>query len=81
MAISDKIKALMKLRCKDNKDLAVYLGISAQALSNKFYRGSYSGEDLIKIAAFLNCNLAFIADETTKINLTVDDLRSNRGTP
>jgi transcriptional regulator with XRE-family HTH domain len=73
MAISDKIKALLKLRGKSNSGLAEYLGISVQALSNKFYRGSYSGQDLVKIAAFLECELAFIAD-SAKIALTLDDI-------
>jgi transcriptional regulator with XRE-family HTH domain len=68
MAISDKIKALLKLKGKSNQGLAKYLGISSQALSNKFYRDSYSGEDLIKVAAFLECELAFITGDT-KISL------------
>jgi transcriptional regulator with XRE-family HTH domain len=74
MAISDKVKALLKLQGKNNKGLAEYLGISDQALSNKFYRDSYSGEDLIKIAAYLECELAFIAG-TTKIALSVEDIK------
>jgi transcriptional regulator with XRE-family HTH domain len=76
MAISDKVKALLKLQGKNNKGLAEYLGISDQALSNKFYRDSYSGEDLISIAEFLKCELAFITGET-KINLTVEDIKKN----
>lgn len=36
MAISSKVKALLKLRGKENGDLARYLGISTQALSNNF---------------------------------------------
>jgi transcriptional regulator with XRE-family HTH domain len=74
MAISDKIKALLKLKGKNNKGLAEYLGISVQALSNKFYRDSYSGEDLIKIAAYLGCELTFITGET-KIALSLDDIK------
>jgi hypothetical protein len=62
------------LQGKNNKGLAEYLGISDQALSNKFYLDSYSGEDLIKIAAYLECELAFIAGET-KIALTMDDIK------
>jgi transcriptional regulator with XRE-family HTH domain len=73
MAVSDKVKALLKLKGKNNSGLAEYLGISVQALSNKFYRDSYSGDDLVKIAAFLECELAFIAD-STKIALTLDDI-------
>jgi len=74
MAISDKVKALLKLQGKNNKGLAEYLGISDQALSNKFYRDSYSGEDLIKIAMYLECELAFIAG-STKITLCEDDIK------
>jgi transcriptional regulator with XRE-family HTH domain len=76
MAISDKVKALLKLKGKSNSGLADYLGISVQALSNKFYRDSYSGDDLVKIAAFLECELAFIVDNSTKIALTLDDLKT-----
>jgi transcriptional regulator with XRE-family HTH domain len=75
MAVSDKVKALLKLRGKSNSGLAEYLGISVQALSNKFYRDSYSGDDLVKIAAFLGCELAFIVDNSTRIALSLDDLR------
>lgn len=74
MAISKKIKALLNLQGKTNKGLAEYLGISDQALSNKFYRDSYSGEDLIKIAVYLECELAFITG-STKISLSADDLK------
>ena len=74
MAISDKVKALLKLKGMSNKRLAEYLGISDQALSNKFYRDSYSGEDLISIAEFLECELAFITGET-KIILAADDIK------
>jgi transcriptional regulator with XRE-family HTH domain len=74
MAISDKIKALLKLKGKKNSELAEYLGISVQALSNKYYRNSFSGNDLVKIAAYLECELAFIADNITRIALTLNDL-------
>ena len=74
MAITDKVKALLKLQGKNNKGLAEYLGISEQALSNKFYRDSYSGEDLIKVATFLECELAFITGET-KIALSENDIK------
>jgi len=73
MAITDKIRALLKLKGKSNKELAEYLGVSVQALSNKFYRDSYSGKELIKIAIFLDCEIAFISGET-KINLNTNDL-------
>lgn len=64
----DEVKAMIKLKGKSLVDLADYLGMSRQALSNKFYRDSFSGEDLLKIASFLDCKLAFI-DESNKIFL------------
>lgn len=74
MAVSDKIKALLKIRRKGNADLAEYLGISTQALSNKLYRGSFSAADLIKIAACLECELAIIVDEKNRITFDEADL-------
>ena len=64
----DEVKAMIKLKGKSLAGLAVYLGMSRQALSNKFYRDSFSGEDLLKIASFLDCKLAFL-DDTNKIYL------------
>ena len=78
MAISSKVKALLKLRGKENGDLARYLGISTQALSNKFYRDSFSASDLIRIVAFLDCNLAFVIDEEQKIVLDEADIKTDR---
>lgn len=64
----DEVKAMIKLKGKSLAGLATYLGMSRQALSNKFYRDSFSGEDLLKIASFLDCKLAFL-DDTNKIYL------------
>ncbi|MFR1518870.1 MAG: helix-turn-helix domain-containing protein [Clostridia bacterium] len=78
MAVSSKIKALLKLKGKENAALAGHLGISTQALSNKFYRDSFSAADLIRIAAFLDCNLAFVIDEAQKIVLDESDLKAEQ---
>lgn len=75
MAISDKIKALIKLTGSDNSQIAAHLGISRQAFSNKLYRDSFSGDDLIKIADFLNCDLAFITESNQKIILEPSDVK------
>jgi len=74
MAISNKIKSLLKLKIKSNAGLAGHLGISVQALSNKLYRDSFSAADLIKIAAFLGVELAFIVDERQRVTLDEADL-------
>ena len=77
MSISNKIKALLNLYGKDHGDLATFLGFSnRQSLSNKFHRGSFSAEDLIKIAVFLGCDLAFIVDDKTKVVLDQGDIKA-----
>ena len=76
MSISNKIKALMKMCGKKNKELGDYLGLSsAQALTNKFNRGSFSAEDLIRIAEFTGCELAFIVSRSQRITLEASDIR------
>lgn len=76
MPVTDKVKAAMAVSGKENKDLAQYLGITKQALSNKFNRGSYSAEDLIKIAGFTGATLNFEFEDRTKITFSLDDIRN-----
>lgn len=74
MTVSNKIKALLSASNKEHKELAQFLGISAQALSNKFYRDSFNAADLIKISEFTGAELAFIKDGI-KIDLTSQDIK------
>lgn len=78
--VSDKIKALLSIKGKKYKELAKLFGISEQAMRNKFARGSFSADELIRIADFLNCQLAFNVDNEQKIILTTDDLRPSGNT-
>ena len=57
--ITGKIRALLQLADKKNVDLARHLGIMPQALQNKFYRGSFSADDLIKIAELTGAELSY----------------------
>ena len=75
MAVTEKIKALLSIKGKKNVELAAYLGISPQSLQNKFNRGSFSAEDLIKVSDFLKCTLAFEINDTQKIILDRSDIR------
>jgi len=59
---------------ENNAGLAVYLGTSTQALSNKLYRDSFSAADLIKVATFLGVELAFIVDERQRVTLETADI-------
>lgn len=63
------------MKGKKYKELAKLFGISEQAMRNKFARGSFSADELIRIADFLNCQLAFNIDHEQKIILTMDDIR------
>jgi Bacteriophage CI repressor helix-turn-helix domain. len=76
MSVSDKIKALLALKGKKNIDLAEYLDLTPQSMQNKFARGSFSAEDLIKISNYLDCTLAFEIDDTQKIILDSFDIRT-----
>lgn len=76
MNLTNKIKAMLQMTGKKNKELGEYLELkSAQALTNKFNRGSFSAEDLIKIAAFLDGELAFTLPNGQKITLDLSDIR------
>jgi len=75
MAVSEKINALLQIRGVKKYELAEFLEMSPQSLRNKFNRGSFSAEDLIKISGFLNCTLAFELGERQKIILDKSDIR------
>jgi lambda repressor-like predicted transcriptional regulator len=75
MSVSDKVKAGLKINGKEIQSLADFLNISRQSMSNKFYRDSFSAEDLIKIADFLGCSLAFVGG-TQKIVFELKDFSS-----
>lgn len=74
MSKSAKIKSLLVLRDKSTKDLATHLGITEQALRNKYNRDSFSTDDLIKIAQFVDCELCLISDDV-KVSFTDKDMK------
>ena len=74
MSKSAKIKSLLVLRDKSTKDLATHLGITEQALRNKYNRDSFSTDDLIKIAQFVDCELCLISDDV-KVSFTDVDVK------
>ena len=74
--IQDKIKALLKLRGKSVAELGAYLDIASDSgMRNKLSKGSFSADDLIKIAAFLNCTLSFEISDKERIILDESDIR------
>ena len=63
--IGEIVKASAGLAGADRKVLAGALGISTQAMSNKYTRDSFSAVDLVKIASACDYRLAF-TDEAGK---------------
>ena len=65
--ITARIKGLLTSKGKRYSELAAYMGLKPQSLYNKMDRGSYSADDLIKIASFLGVELAFIDTGTPAV--------------
>ena len=78
MSIAGKVKGLLSANGKDYSGLASALGISSQALSNKFYRDSFSVEDLIIVAECANCELAFLSADGSKTVLNRADIKPKK---
>ena len=78
MTISGKVKVLLSANGKDHSGLASALNISPQALSNKFYRDSFSSEDLIIVAEYVGCELAFLSAGGSKIVLEKTDIKPKK---
>ena len=73
--ITDKIKLIMKNKGVTNIQLANHLNMSQQSLSNKFYRDSFSVQDLIEILDFLECKLVIVPKPNIEIVLSLDDVK------
>lgn len=75
MSVGGKVKALLQSKGKGAYDLAKCFEISAQAARNKLSRSSFSADDLIRIAKYLDCELSFNTKTGTVITLDADDIR------
>lgn len=66
MGASTVIKHIMLEKKITVKELAAKLGISAQSMSNKFYRDSFSYDEVVSIADMLNCDVKIIMRDSGK---------------
>lgn len=73
--IASKIKSIMKDKHITNVQLAKHLRMSPQSLSNKFYRDSFSSQDLIIILDYLDCELVILSKPETRVILSIDDIK------
>ena len=70
MSVSTQIKALLSMTGNKQSDLMEALGMaSKQSLSNKFAGERWSAGDLIKIAEFTGCKLAFVLPNGERVLL------------
>lgn len=74
MAISKKVKALLLEMDKKQSDLMEVLDMSSkQSLSNKLTNERWSAEDLVKIADYCGCKLAFILPSGERIAIDIEE--------
>lgn len=78
MSIAAKVKGLLASNGKDHAGLASALGISGQALSNKFYRNSFTVDDLIIVSEYVGCTLAFLSESGSKTVLDGSDIKTKK---
>lgn len=77
MAISKKVKALLLEMDKKQSSLMEVLDMgSKQSLSNKFTNERWSAEDLVKIAEFCGCKLAFIMPGGQNIVINAEEKKT-----
>ena len=81
MSISRKIRALLAISGKKQVDLAQYFGMTRQVMNNKLSRESWSAADLIKVADFCDCKIAFICPDGQRIYLSLDDGSEQQKSP
>lgn len=75
--VSDKIKQVMKEKGIKVNQLADYMGVKPQSVTNKFARDSWSVQDLISILDFLGCQLVIEYKPDTKIVFSMSDIKKD----
>lgn len=72
MSVTSSVRALLEIRGKRQVDLLPVFGLAnPQSLSNKFRGERWSASDLVKVAEFTGCKLAFILPDGERI--VIDD--------
>ena len=74
MSISNKIRALIKLRGFTNKDLAAAMGVTPASFNNKLFRDSLTTADLVRIIDALGGKLTVSFPDGEQLSFTMADL-------
>lgn len=82
MSATKQIKALLTLSGKKQSDLMEILRMSSkQSLSNKFTNERWSADDLVSVANFCGCKLAFVMPDGQQIIIEADAQPKKRKDP
>lgn len=66
MGASKAIRQIMTERNVSVKELAEFLHINSQSMSNKLYRDSFSYDEVVQIADLLQCDVRIITRDSRK---------------
>lgn len=69
MSASEQVKAVLSCTGKKQIELATYFGMKKQNLNTKMQRGSWSADDLARVAEFVGGRIGFILPNGTTIYL------------
>lgn len=67
MSVSEKIKAAVIIQGRQLSEVAADLGQSKQAFGNKIARGSFSVDDLIRVAGVIGLEVALLDSQGAQI--------------
>ena len=67
MRMTDAVKAALSVADKAQGDLAQFQGISKQAITNKMFRGTWTGKDLLDVANLTGGKLLIEYPDGSKI--------------
>ena len=67
MSVSNKVRMALARKGMNQVSLAKVWGVTTQAINNKFYRDSWSAEDLMKVAEHTGGKLAFLYPDGQQI--------------
>ena len=73
--VSDKVRSVLALAGKRPTDLARLYGTTQQSMNNKLSLNRFTADDLIRVAEFTGCRLAFVLPDGGQLFFTPDDIR------
>lgn len=74
MSVSNKLNTLLSLSGLNKSDAAKYYGITRQSMANKFQRGYFSTDDLIRLCDLTGAQLTIQHPSGQTITLDITDL-------